>query len=75
MTSPQRIYKVTTSHAAEGTKPRLVRAPNQSQALRFVSADTLIAVVASQDDLVALVADGVKVESSSTVAEVAQPTA
>jgi hypothetical protein len=41
-----------------------VRAPNAAQALRHVTADTLSAAVASQDDLVTLVAAGVKVEDS-----------
>ena len=44
-----RIYLVTQT--AEPTKQgRLVRAQNQAQALRHVTADTLQASVAGQDD-------------------------
>jgi hypothetical protein len=60
-----RIYLVTQT--AEPTKQgRLVRAQNQAQALRHVTADTLQASVAGQDDLVRLVAAGVAVETAGS---------
>jgi hypothetical protein len=43
---------------------RLVRAPNAAQALRHAVADTLAVAVATQDDLVRHIADGVEVENS-----------
>jgi hypothetical protein len=64
-TAAQRIYVVAPKTAEDG-KPvarRLVRATNQAQALRHIASE-LIVTVASQDDLVALVAGGVKVEES-----------
>lgn len=67
MASTTRIYMVANAQArdiAGNEQPaRLVRAPNASQALRHVAADTLAVAVASQDDLVRLIAAGVKVES------------
>lgn len=44
-----RIYKVTSP---SGTK--LVRAANQSAAVRYVAQSTIVAAVAAQDDLVRL---------------------
>lgn len=62
-----RIYVVSPKAAEGAEKParRLVRAPNQAQALRHVAKDLQV-TVASQDDLVELVAAGVKVEASGT---------
>ena len=57
-----RIYRVTAKRP-DGPKPRLVKASSQAQALRHVVEDTLTVELASQDDLVALVATGVKVEA------------
>ena len=54
-----RIYKTMTPTGA-----RLVRATNRSQAIAAVARDIIKAEVATQDDLVALVAQGVKVEDS-----------
>ena len=54
-----RIYAVTTNG-----KTRLVRAPNKAQAINHVARDTITAEVASQNILVDLTADGVKVEES-----------
>ena len=66
--SAQRIYRVANAHARtpDGAElpSRLVRAPNPAQALRHVAADTLAVAVATQDDLVRLVAAGVQVEQS-----------
>jgi len=67
MATPNRIYLITVKQAegapASGA-PRLVRAPNQAQAIRHVAADMLVADVASQDDLVMMLGQGVKVETS-----------
>jgi hypothetical protein len=62
--SDQRIY-VISPKAAEGEQPkrRLVRAPNQAQAVRHCAKE-LQASVATQDELVELVAAGVRVEDS-----------
>lgn len=70
MAAPQRIYLVRNrlvDFDAETGKAthRLVRAPNAAQALRHVASSTLEVEVASQDDLVMLVARGVTVEPSS----------
>lgn len=76
MTTPRRIYVVRNKLVdidAEAGKPvaRLVRAPNAAQALRHVAADALVVDVASQDELVELVAAGVAVENSGR--DVLQP--
>ena len=55
-----RIYKAQTPTGA-----RLVRAANRSQAVATVARDIIKAEVATQDDLVAFVAQGVKVENAS----------
>ena len=62
MATPCRIYLVL---AKFGDAKRLVRAPNAAQALRFVANDFTVAV-ASQDELVAAVGDGVTVEESGS---------
>jgi hypothetical protein len=54
-----RIYIVTNG----ASEPRLVRAPNQSQALRHI-VKPYKAEVASQDDLIAALNKGVKVEEA-----------
>lgn len=59
-----RIYIVTNGTA----DPRLVRAANQAQALRHI-VKPYKAEVASQDDLVALVTAGAKVEDASQEGE------
>ena len=64
MTTQTRIYKVQTPTGA-----RLVRAPNRSQSVNHVARDTIRAEVASQDDLIALLADGVKVEEAGADAD------
>lgn len=66
MSTPNRIYKVASTKVTDSQ--RLVRAPNIAQALRHVAADSFVTTVASQDDLVALVAKGVKVEDSAAPA-------
>lgn len=55
-----RIYKTLTPTGA-----RLVRAANRAQAIATVARDIIKAEVATQDDLVALLAQGVKVEESN----------
>lgn len=69
MATTSRIYVVVPRVIEDGTNVigRLVRAPNASQALRHV-ADEFVVALASQDDLVALTAAGVKVEESKTPA-------
>lgn len=54
-----RIYLITNGAA----DPRLVRAPNQAQALRHI-VKPYKAEVASQDDLIAALGKGVKVEEA-----------
>ena len=56
-----RIYKV--SHEAGGEGARLVRATHPSHALRHIAADVFTVAVASQDDLVDMLAKGVAVET------------
>lgn len=56
-----RIYKVT----APGQNPRLIRAGTRAQATRHAVADTVVAEVASQDDLVSMLQDGATIESAS----------
>ena len=63
MATPTRIYKVAP--AAEGGASRLVRAAHPSHALRHVAADAFTVKVASQDDLVAALERGTKVETIS----------
>ena len=58
--SQTRIYKAQTPTGA-----RLVRAANRAQAVATVARDIIKAEVATQDDLVALLAQGVKVEESN----------
>lgn len=45
-------------------KPRLVRAPNKAQAIRHIVRHSITAEVATQDDLVDLLAAGIKVETT-----------
>lgn len=54
-----RIYAVT-----DGQKARLVRAANRAQALAHVARTSFACDVASQDELVDLVASGVEVETA-----------
>lgn len=53
-----RIYKVTIAG-----KERLVEGHNKASAVNHVARDTITAEVASQADLVRLVASGIKVET------------
>lgn len=59
------IYRIT-ARQPDGPKPRLVKAASPAAALRHVVEDTLTVALASQDDLVALVATGTKVEAVNT---------
>ena len=56
-----RIYKVNTPNGS-----RLVRAVNKTQAIGFIARACLDAALATQDDLIALLADGVQVEAVNT---------
>ncbi len=74
MPSPQRIYSVRNLLVDVDAETgqiahRLVRAPNSAQALRHVAADSFEVGVATQDELVLLVARGVKVEASGAAEE------
>lgn len=53
-----RVYRITI-----GENDRLVRATHPANALRHVASATLNVTVASQDDLIAALADGVPVET------------
>lgn len=65
MSAAVRIYRVTIT----GAPDRLVRSPNVAQAVRHVARSLISADLASQDDLVRLVAAGVKVEDAGTESE------
>lgn len=64
--APTRIYMVsaTTKAAMAGARARLVRARNAAQALGHVASDTFTVSVATQNDLVVLIEDGVAVETA-----------
>ncbi len=62
-----RIYRVSAKKP-DGPKSRLVEATGKSDALKHVVEDTLVVDFATQMDLVALVAQGVKVEQTTAVA-------
>ena len=62
MTAPTRIYAVTNR---ETGFEHLIRATNQAQAVRHAARNQFTVDVATQDQLVELVAAGVKVEDSS----------
>lgn len=55
----------TTDQNAPRAAPRLVRATRQGPALMFVARDVLSVRVATQNDLEALIAKGIKVEDAS----------
>jgi hypothetical protein len=56
-----RIYVVRQ----DGQKPKLVRAPNKSQAVRYVVNATVKASVATQDEIADLCGDGTLVENAT----------
>ena len=58
-----RIYVVTDN---ETKNQRLIRATNRAEAVRFASRTRFSVEAASQDDLVALLPNGVKIEVSKT---------
>lgn len=65
MATNTRIYIVTPKVITEQTAPaaaRLVRASHPSHALHHVASNTMNVTVASQNDLVAALAKGIKVE-------------
>jgi hypothetical protein len=55
------IYLVN-GQLGETVEPRLVRATNRQQALSHVAKSMLTVTLASQEDLVSLIAEGVRVE-------------
>lgn len=62
MKTPTRIYAVTDRDTAA---VHLVRATSQAQAIRHVASARYTATVASQDDLVQLVASGHTVDDAT----------
>jgi hypothetical protein len=62
MAADKRIYKVVQITSPTTTEVRLVRAANRIQAENFVASTTISAELASQDDMIELIGDGVKVE-------------
>jgi hypothetical protein len=66
MSTATRIYVVGN---IETCKKHLVRASNSAQAARHIIRTSHIVEVASQDQLVELIASGVPVENASTYAE------
>jgi DNA-binding protein H-NS len=69
MATPTRIYRITI-----GASDRLVRAPSPASALMHVARDIARVCVASQDDLVECLSDGIKVEAAGEDAQ-ARPAA
>ncbi len=66
MSAATRVYLVAPNRADSEAAPvqrRLVRATHPSHALRHVAADEYTVTVAGQDDLIALLGDGVQVEA------------
>jgi hypothetical protein len=65
MAAPTRVYIVGPKVKADGAPDtrRLVRATHPSHALRHVADDELFVTVASQDDLIELLAAGAAVEA------------
>lgn len=68
MKTPTRIYSVTDSETAA---VHLVRATSQAQAIRHVASTRYSAAVASQDELVQLVAGGHTVDDATATDETA----
>lgn len=60
--TPTRIYMV--KHIGHDQSVRLIRATNGPQAIRHVAINTFEVCVASQEDLVALLSRGSKVEEA-----------
>lgn len=75
MAAITRVYIVSPKVAEAGKEParRLVRATHPSNALRHVAADQLQVAVASQDDLIACLAAGIKVETIAHEQQELQP--
>ena len=59
MTTTARIYRITIGETA-----RLIRATHPSQALTFVAKDIAKVTVATQQDLIDCLTDGIKVEDA-----------
>lgn len=62
------IQPLAHDEAGKPLRPRLVRAPNQAQALRHVTADSFDIEVATTSDMARLMPDGVKVENTGAAA-------
>lgn len=65
MATALRIYSIRPK---AGGKVRLVKAPHSAQALRHIAADTYDCAVATQDELVAALTAGAKVELTGDAA-------
>lgn len=61
----QRIYLVN-GQGGETIEPRLIKASTKQQAVSFAAQSLMSAKVASQDDLVELLNEGIKVEVFGT---------
>lgn len=72
MSTPTRIYVVRDNEMGEAA---LVRAANPAQAIRHVVKNRFAVVVADQEALVRLLADGVEVETAGadTAADPTEP--
>lgn len=66
--TPSRIYRID-----DGRKDRLVRATSQAQAIRHVASGFAVRV-ATQDDIVSLMSEGVTVEGGAEARSVAEQT-
>lgn len=65
-----RIYSVTpTNKLPESMKPRLIRALTANQALRFATEQFYSVELATQDQLVDLATNGVKVETAVDISK------
>ncbi len=62
MATDTRVYVVSRT---DGTEPRLIRANNKPAAMRAAVAATFVAKLATQDDLIDLMARGIKVETAT----------
>lgn len=60
-----RIYSIRSEVLPTGLKTRLIRAKTSAQALAFAVKDFYTVEVATQDELIELATNGVKVETAA----------
>jgi len=60
-----KIYSVRSSVLPKELSTRLIRANNQAQALSYATRDFYVVELATQDQLVELATNGVKVETAA----------